>query len=105
MLRVRTPGIIKVQIPTNRGPCIRHRVVGSKVDLLILDGPPEPFDEDVVAPGTLAIHADRDLVLQQQIGEVRASELAPLIGVEDVRLAMPGQGFLAGQLYMSSSGE
>jgi len=30
--------------------------VGSEVDLLVFDRPPEPLDEDVVAPGALAVH-------------------------------------------------
>jgi hypothetical protein len=55
---------------------------------------PGPFDKHVVAPGRLAIHADRGLVLQQQPGEVAAGELAALIGVENLRPAVPGERFL-----------
>ena len=33
-------------------------LVGSQVDPLILQGTPEPFDEDVVLEATFAIHAD-----------------------------------------------
>ena len=33
-------------------------------------------------------------MLQQHAGKVDAGELAPLVAVEDVRLAMPGQGLL-----------
>lgn len=35
-------------------PHIRDGVVGVEVNLLVLDGAPEPFDEDVVPPAALA---------------------------------------------------
>jgi hypothetical protein len=78
MSEMRAAAIVEVKISANRGPRFRYRVVGADVDLLMFDGPPEPFDENVVTPRTLAIHADRDLVVQQQIGEFGAGELAPL---------------------------
>ena len=67
---------------------------GSEIDLLVLDRPPEPLDEDVVAPGTLAVHADGDAGLVQHAGEVVAGEPRALIGVEDLGPAMAGDGFL-----------
>lgn len=72
-------GIVEVvDISAQRSPCLRHAGVGPKIDLLVFDCPPEPFDEHVVAPCALAVHGDGDLVLLQQIGESHAGELASL---------------------------
>ena len=46
------------------------------------------------SPGALAVHADRDFGGLQHLGEVGRAELAALIGVEDLRLAMPGERLL-----------
>jgi hypothetical protein len=35
--------------------------MGPQADLLVSDGPPQALEEDIVAPGALAIHADPDL--------------------------------------------
>ena len=52
--------------------------------LFICDPPPVPFDEYVIPPAALAIHADGDVVVRQESRELLARELAALIGVEDV---------------------
>ena len=80
--------IVEVQIPADRGAGLADAVVGVQIDLLVLDRSPDPLDEDVVAPGALAVHADRDLVLRSAAGEGLAGELAALIGVEDLRLSV-----------------
>ena len=43
-----------------------------------------PFDEYVIPPAALAIHADGDVVVRQESRELLARELAALVGVEDV---------------------
>src|SRR5215212_8657625 len=83
--------IVEGQVPADRGASLADRVIGPEIDLLVLDRPPEPLDEDVVAPGTLAVHADGDAGLVQHAGEVVAGELRALIGVEDLRPAVAGQ--------------
>ena len=55
------------------------------VDLLVLEGVPEPLGEHVVPPAALAVHADPDLVGPQHSEKVRAGERRALIGVEDFR--------------------
>jgi hypothetical protein len=65
-----------------------------QIDFLVLDGSPEALDENVVSPCALAVHADRDAVVDQHTGEFGASELAALIGVEDLRTAVSCDGFL-----------
>src|SRR4051812_155385 len=83
--------IVEGQVPADRGAGLADRVIGSEVDLLVLDRPPEPLDEDVVAPGALAVHADGDAGLVQHAGEASAGELRALIGVEDLGPAMTGR--------------
>ena len=56
-----------------------------QIDLFILHGFPQAFDEDVIAPAAFAIHADLDVVLLKHADERRAGELAALIGVHDFR--------------------
>src|SRR5215212_10196832 len=73
-------------VPTNR----------ASSDLLVLDRSPEPLDEDIVAPSTLAVHADPDPIAGQYPGEDFAGELATLIGIEDLRPAMAGQSLFHG---------
>src|SRR5664279_5248283 len=78
--RMRPSGIVKgVDISAYGGPCLRDTGVGPQVHLLVFDGPPQALDEDVVSPGAFPIHADLDLVLEQQAGEGDAGELGALI--------------------------
>lgn len=65
----------------------RHAGIGPQVDLLIFDGPPEAFDEVVVALGALAIHADLEFPPSQHLDEVCRSELAALVCIEDLERA------------------
>lgn len=92
---MRSAGVVEVvDVSAERSPRFRHAGVGPKIDLLVFDRPPEPLDEHVVAPCALAVHADGDLVLLQQIGEGHTGELAALIRVEDLGLAVFGQSLL-----------
>src|ERR1700692_1095540 len=67
--------IIKHQIATERCARVRHAVVSAQINLFVFHAPPQPFDKHVVTPGTFAIHADLDFVLEQNIGEGFAGEL------------------------------
>jgi hypothetical protein len=74
-----SPAVVEVQIFPDGSAGFWHVGVGPEVDLLVFDALPDTFDEDVVAPGTLAIHADLDAVGDQQAGEGRAGELRALV--------------------------
>ena len=63
--------------------------VGFQVHLFVLHRAPQPLHEDVVAVASLPIHADLHLVVLQRLGELPAGELAPLLGVEHLRPALP----------------
>ena len=63
-----------------------------QIDALLLKGPPQPLDENVVHAAATAIHADLDIGGLQHAGEREAGELAALIGVEYLWLAVARQG-------------
>ena len=91
---VRTAAIVEIEIPSDRGACVWYAVVAVQIDLFVLHRPPKPLDEHVVPPRALAVHADRDLILDEHAGEVCPVELAALIGVDDLRSPMSGQSDL-----------
>ena len=65
-----------------------------QIHLLVFHTPPQPLDQHVVAPAAGAIHADSDVVLLEEPRELLAGELAALVGVEELRRAIAGQGLL-----------
>src|SRR6195952_1607954 len=82
------------EFSADRGARRADGIVGLQVDLFVLDRPPQPFDEDVVAPRAPAVHADGDPSLPQHAGEGVAGELRALVAIEDLRLAVPDERFL-----------
>ena len=86
--------VVEVDEPANVHPGIARRLVGLEVDLLVFDRSPESLDEHVVAPATFAVHADGDLVGFEYVDELRAGELAALIGIDDLGLAVAGDRLL-----------
>ena len=69
-------------------------LVGVQIHLLVFDAFPEAFHEYVVSPAPFPVHADLDAVMRQESREFLAGELAALIGIEDLRQAIVGQGVL-----------
>src|ERR1035437_2029106 len=92
--RMRALRIVKVQIPADGGARVADAFIGSQINLLVFDAAPEPLDEHIFAPGGLAVHADRDFVFYQHASKSLAGELASLIRVEDLRLAVFRQSLL-----------
>jgi hypothetical protein len=82
------PSPIKLACPTAKQVSTAHH-------LLVFDGPPQALDEDVVSPGTFPIHANLDLVLEQQAGEGDAGELGALDALLFVKRHSRGVDFLA----------
>jgi len=56
-----------------------------QIDVLILDGTPEPLYENVVQRSSFAIHANAHVVPPQYPEERLRSELRALVGIEDLR--------------------
>src|SRR5271156_2589295 len=61
-----TSAIIEVEVAADRSPRLADAVVGSQIDLLVLDAAPQAFDEHVVAPSALAVHADSNPVVGER---------------------------------------
>jgi len=61
-----------------------------QIDRLVFERALQPLDEDVVHAAAPAIHGDRNLRRLEQTGEVKAGELAALVGVEDLRFSISG---------------
>src|SRR4029077_953311 len=89
-----TAAIVEVEVSADRVTRVTDAVVGPQIYFLVFDAAPQPLDEHVVPPGALAVHADGDAVVGEHSGERRAGELRALVGVEDLRLAVMGQGIL-----------
>jgi len=67
-----------------------HIPIVLEINFLVLHAPPQSFHEDVVEGAPAPIHAQPHLGLHQRCLELRAGELHPLVGVEDLR-ALAGQ--------------
>lgn len=68
----------------NAGLGLRTGLPSVEVDALILQGPPEPFDEDVVESPALAVHRDPGADPFQPVGPGEGRELRPLDGIHDL---------------------
>lgn len=62
-----------------------------QIDALVLQTPPQPLDHDVVHPSALAVHRDPYVGPLEDLGELEAGELAPLVRVEDLGRPEPGE--------------
>ena len=59
-----------------------------QINMLVLHRFPETFHKHIIPPGALAIHADSNIVVFQELSEGKAGELAALIGIHDLGLAV-----------------
>ncbi len=91
---MRPSPIVKVQIAADRGARFAGALAGLQIHLLVFHRFPQPLDEHIIAPRALAVHADRNAVLDQHAGERLAGELRALIRVENPRPAVFRQGLL-----------
>ena len=60
---MRTFMVVEMEISQETQVQIHHGFVILEVDLLILEGAPQAFDEDVVSDSATAIHTDADIGL------------------------------------------
>ena len=65
-----------------------------QVDAFVFQGPPEPFDKDVVEEPALAIHRDTHTGSARPVGPGKGRELRTPIGVHDLWRAEPGDGLV-----------
>ncbi len=76
------PGVVKGEVPRQRALRVVPVRVAAQIDLFVLHAPLQPFDEDVVDPATLAIHADRHAPGLQRREPLLAGELRALLHSE-----------------------
>ena len=86
--------VVELEIAGQLFARLGDALIRMQIDVLVLDAAPEPLDEDVVEPAAFSVHADLDTVVGQRPGEVGASELAALVGIEYLRRAVPGNRLL-----------
>ena len=78
--------VAEVQIAADRSADLADAVVGPQIHLLVFDAALQALDEHVVAPGLVAVHADRNAVAGEHAGEGLAREPRAPVGIEDVPL-------------------
>src|ERR1700686_4231250 len=86
--------IVESEISADRGARLADALVGAQIHLLVFDAAPQSLDEHVIPPSPFTVHADGDGVAGEHAGECRAGELRALVGVENFRPAVTGQGIL-----------
>ena len=91
-----TLGVVE-QAPLRKPPAqFQSRIKRSQIEILVLEGPPQPLDENIVLYPASAVHADGDVVGFQDSGESLAGELSSLVCVEDPGGAVARNSLLQG---------
>ena len=80
---MKTLPVVEREILVQTRPAVPQTGVVVEVDLFILDGSPQAFNEDIIEDPSAAIHADPYPRGEEPVGERRAGELAALITIED----------------------
>jgi len=75
---VRSARVVELEVTSKPGTRSADGLVRAQIHFLVLHRFPQSFDEHVVAPAALAVHADRDAVLLEDGSELQARELTPL---------------------------
>ena len=81
---MRPLGVVPAEVTCNFSAGCGHTIVRPEIDLLVLRTATNPFDKDVVAPGTSPIHGWLAAFGQYRICEVAGRELTPLIDVDNL---------------------
>ena len=87
--------IVELKVGVQVSDRDRHGGIIFEIDLLIFDGTPEPFDENIVQRAAFAVVADLNARLEQPISKSHTGELGTLISVKNLRLA-PFEGMIQG---------
>ena len=78
-------GIVPGKVAPETRLEFRAGVRWPQIDVLILDGTPEPLHKHIIQGPSLAIHADSDAVLLEYREKAFRGELCALIAIEDFR--------------------
>ena len=71
--------VVEIEVPSKSRPDCGDRIISMKVNFFVLHRPPEPLHEHVIAPATLAIHADCNALVLERLRERIAGELVNLL--------------------------
>ena len=82
-------GVVKPEIIGKVRSRRRDRLVIVKINLLVFDRAPKPFDKDVVVHPAAAVHAHLNPLVEKTTSEVLARELRALVRVENLWLRDP----------------
>lgn len=82
---MRTPCAVALEPPVQGAFQVMEVAVVAQMDFLVFEAVPEPFNEAIVPPAPLAVHAQAHSVSLEAFAPGTRSELAPLIGVEELR--------------------
>ena len=80
-------GVVEAKVGVEPGLGLPSVRVSLQVDLFVLHCPPQPLHKDVVSVPPFPVHADSNTIPLDKPGKGLAGELAPLVGVEDLRLS------------------
>ena len=75
---MRSSAIVETEVTGECAVDVAGCLIGMQIDLLVFDAAPQALDEHVVDSACLAVHADRDVVGLEHVGELRGGELAAL---------------------------
>jgi len=80
-------GVVEAKVGVEPGLGLPSVRVSLQVDLFVLHCPPQPLHKDVVSVPPFPVHADSNTIPLDKPVKGLAGELAPLVGVEDLRLS------------------
>jgi len=80
-----TPVIVEFKVFFESLPSFGNRAVAFQIYVFIFHTPPEAFDEHIVQPAALAVHADVDTMIFEDSNKCIRGELAAPVSVEDIR--------------------
>ena len=83
-----------VDIAVDVGPGGADAVVDLEIHAFVLDAAPQALHEHIVAPCSTSIHRQLAAPIEDGVRELVGGELAALIGADDLRRAMAGEGLL-----------
>ena len=84
--------VVELEIISDPSSGLSHTLVGFQIDFLVFQAAPHPFDKDIVDPSALAVHADSDIRILEDIDEGLAGELGALVRIEDLGGAITTEG-------------
>jgi hypothetical protein len=77
---MRLAHIVEIEVTRKRRCPFPLRRVGVQVDVFVLDAASQPFDEHIVDPTALTVHADANILGSQNPGECKQNFLTRWTG-------------------------